>query len=125
MLAVLVDNSHRVVSRGELSRLAGLEGLSERRCDSVLVQIRRHLGPDALTTVRGPGLATGPVSAGSGARRARLIVLVERRLDGHVLAHVAGIGAPPAGRTPTVASRAVPAAAAIAPVAATSRRRQS
>ena len=55
MLAVLVENSHRVVSRGELSRLAGLEGLSERRCDSVLVQIRRHLGADTLTTVRGRG----------------------------------------------------------------------
>ena len=55
MLAVLVENSHRVVSRRELSRLAGLEGLSERRCDSVLVQIRRHLGADALTTVRGRG----------------------------------------------------------------------
>ena len=44
MLSVLLENQHRVVSRGELSRLAGLEGLSERRCDSVLVQIRRYLG---------------------------------------------------------------------------------
>ncbi|MFT3853511.1 MAG: hypothetical protein QM733_12345 [Ilumatobacteraceae bacterium] len=60
MLSVLVDNSHRVVSRGELSRLAGLEGLSERRCDSVLVQIRRLLGPGALTTVRGRGWRLDP-----------------------------------------------------------------
>ena len=60
MLAVLLENSHRVVSRGELSRLAGLEGLSERRCDSVLVQIRRHLGADALTTVRGRGWRLDP-----------------------------------------------------------------
>ncbi|MCU1502347.1 MAG: hypothetical protein JWM12_1701 [Ilumatobacteraceae bacterium] len=55
MLSVLVANQHRVISRGELSKLAGLEGLSERRCDSVLVQIRRHLGPGSVTTVRGRG----------------------------------------------------------------------
>jgi len=60
VLAVLLENRHRVVSRGELSRLAGLEGLSERRCDSVLVQIRRFLGPDAVTTVRGRGWRLEP-----------------------------------------------------------------
>ena len=55
MLAVLVANQHRVISRGELARLAGLDGLSERRCDSVLVQIRRYLGRDSVSTVRGRG----------------------------------------------------------------------
>ena len=55
VLSVLVANQHRVISRGELSKLAGLEGLSERRCDSVLVQIRRFLGPESVTTVRGRG----------------------------------------------------------------------
>lgn len=60
MLSVLLENQHRVVSRGELSRLAGLEGLSERRCDSVLVQIRRLLGPSAVTTVRGRGWRLDP-----------------------------------------------------------------
>ena len=60
MLSVLLENQHRVVSRGELSRLAGLEGLSERRCDSVLVQIRRSLGAAAVTTVRGRGWRLDP-----------------------------------------------------------------
>lgn len=55
VLSVLVANQHRVISRGELSKWAGLEGLSERRCDSVLVQIRRHLGRESVTTVRGRG----------------------------------------------------------------------
>ncbi len=55
MLSVLISNQHRVISRGELSKLAGLEGLSERRCDSVLVQIRRYLGSESVTTVRGRG----------------------------------------------------------------------
>ena len=60
MLSVLIDNHHRVVSRGELARLAGLAGLSERRCDSVLVQIRRVLGPESVTTVRGRGWRLDP-----------------------------------------------------------------
>ncbi len=60
MLSVLVANHHRVVSRGELSKLAGLDGLSERRCDSVLVQIRRYLGSAAVTTVRGRGWRLDP-----------------------------------------------------------------
>ena len=69
MLSVLVSHHHRVISRGELSKLAGLEGLSERRCDSVLVQIRRHLGPESVTTVRGRGwrLAPGHIAAAKAA----------------------------------------------------------
>lgn len=55
MLAVLVANRGRVVGRRELSRRAGLADLSERRCDSVLVSIRRILGPDSLITVRSRG----------------------------------------------------------------------
>lgn len=55
MLAVLLANRGRVVSRRELARQAGMAELSERRCDSVLVGIRRLLGADALITVRSRG----------------------------------------------------------------------
>ncbi len=55
MLAVLVANRRRVVGRRELSRAAGLAELSERRCDSVLVGVRRMLGPDSIVTVRSRG----------------------------------------------------------------------
>jgi DNA-binding winged helix-turn-helix (wHTH) protein len=65
VLSVLVANHHRVVSRGELARLAGLAGLSERRCDSVLVQIRRALGPGSVTTVRGRGWRLSETALGA------------------------------------------------------------
>ena len=55
MLAVLLANHHRVVGRLELTRHAGLAGLSQRRCDSVLVGVRRLLGADSVVTVRSRG----------------------------------------------------------------------
>jgi hypothetical protein len=55
VLAVLVANRRRVVGRRELARAAGLAELSERRCDSVLVGVRRLLGPDSIVTVRSRG----------------------------------------------------------------------
>jgi hypothetical protein len=55
VLAVLVANRNRVIGRRELSRQAGFTELSERRCDSVLVGLRRVLGHDAIITVRGRG----------------------------------------------------------------------
>lgn len=55
VLAVLVANHRRVVGRRELARQAGLAELSERRCDSVLVGVRRLLGPDSIITVRSRG----------------------------------------------------------------------
>ena len=55
MLAVLVANCGRVVGRRELARLAGMADLNQRRCDSVLVGVRRTLGPDSIVTVRSRG----------------------------------------------------------------------
>ena len=55
MLNVLLVNRGRVISRRELARRAGLANLSERRCDSLLVAIRRALGPDSVLTVRSRG----------------------------------------------------------------------
>ena len=55
VLTVLVEHHRRVVGRRELARLAGLADLSNRRCDSVLVDLRRVLGPDSIITGRGRG----------------------------------------------------------------------
>lgn len=55
MLAVLYENRRRVVGRRELARAAGLAELNQRRCDSVLVGVRRMLGPDSIITVRSRG----------------------------------------------------------------------
>ena len=55
MLAVLVANRNRVVGRRELARQAGLAELNQRRCDSVLVGVRRQLGPESILTVRSRG----------------------------------------------------------------------
>lgn len=55
MLSVLLANRGRVISRRDLARRAGLIGLSERRCDSLLVSIRRALGPNSVRTVRSRG----------------------------------------------------------------------
>ena len=55
VLDVLLVNRGRVISRRELARRAGLADLSERRCDSLLVAIRRALGPKSVRTVRSRG----------------------------------------------------------------------
>ena len=55
MLAVLYANRQRVVGRRELARAAGLAELNQRRCDSVLVGVRRLLGHDSIVTVRSRG----------------------------------------------------------------------
>ena len=62
VLAALLANRGRVLSRRELARQAGLADLSERRCDSVLVGLRRHLGGDAIITVRSRGWMLSPAA---------------------------------------------------------------
>lgn len=55
MFQVLADNTGRVLSRQELARRAGLADLSSRRCDSLIVGIRRGVGHDRVRTVRRRG----------------------------------------------------------------------
>jgi DNA-binding response OmpR family regulator len=52
---VLEDHAGRVLSRSEIARRAGLADLSPRRCDSLIVGIRRHLGAERVRTVRRRG----------------------------------------------------------------------
>jgi DNA-binding response OmpR family regulator len=74
VLNVLLVNRGRVISRRELARRAGLADLSERRCDSLLVAIRRALGPKSVLTVRSRGwmLSDEAVDAAS-------VLLADRR----------------------------------------------
>lgn len=60
MVEVLLANRHRVLGRRELARLSGVAGLNERRCDSLLVDVRRALGTDAVVTVRSRGWMLSP-----------------------------------------------------------------
>lgn len=52
---VLHENSGRVLSRHEIARAAGIGELSERRCDALIVGVRRALGADRVRTVRRRG----------------------------------------------------------------------
>jgi two-component system OmpR family response regulator len=62
VLQALLDCRGRVVSRRELARLAGIADLNDRRCDSLLVSIRKVLGADTIRTVRGRGWMLVPVA---------------------------------------------------------------
>lgn len=52
---VLRENSGRVLSRHEIARAAGIGELSDRRCDSLIVGVRRAVGPERVRTVRRRG----------------------------------------------------------------------
>jgi DNA-binding response OmpR family regulator len=52
---VLASEPNRVHTRHEIARAAGISDLNQRRCDSLIVGIRRVLGSDRLITVRRRG----------------------------------------------------------------------
>ncbi len=54
VLEALEADRGRVLGRAELARRAGLDALSARRVDAVLVGLRRHVGAE-LVTVRSRG----------------------------------------------------------------------
>jgi DNA-binding winged helix-turn-helix (wHTH) protein len=54
VLRVLVDRSGKITSRDDLNKLAGLNG-SQRRCEAVLVNLRKALGDGAIVTIRRRG----------------------------------------------------------------------
>lgn len=60
MLAALLEARGRVLARQELARRAGLSATSARRCDAVLVGLRRVLGSGVLHNVRGRGWRVDP-----------------------------------------------------------------
>ena len=53
--SVLAENAGRVLSRSELARAVGIADLSDRRCDSLIVGVRRALGSSRVRTVRRRG----------------------------------------------------------------------
>ena len=52
---VLVNHAGKVISRSEIAREAGISNLNARRCDSLIVGIRRCVGADRIVTVRRRG----------------------------------------------------------------------
>ena len=52
---VLAAHSGRVLSRNEIARRAGIADLSDRRCDAIIVGIRRRIGHERVRTVRRRG----------------------------------------------------------------------
>ena len=54
VLRVLVERSGKITSRDDLNKLAGLSG-SQRRCEAVLVNLRKALGDGAIVTIRRRG----------------------------------------------------------------------
>lgn len=52
---VLAAGPNRVMTRLEIARAAGITDLNQRRCDSLIVGIRRVVGAERLITVRRRG----------------------------------------------------------------------
>jgi len=48
-------STRKVLSRAQLARAAQLDGQSDRRCDSILVGLRKLLPPGAIRNVRARG----------------------------------------------------------------------
>lgn len=63
VLTVLYDGIGRVHSRWELARRVGIADRHERRCDAVVVELRKRLGSDAIVTVRSRGWMLDPSAA--------------------------------------------------------------
>ena len=55
LLDALARGGGRVMGRRELCRRVGLARHHPRRCDSLVVPLRKALGPGAIVTVRGRG----------------------------------------------------------------------
>jgi DNA-binding response OmpR family regulator len=61
---VLVGHTGKVISRNEIAREAGISNLNARRCDSLIVGIRRCVGADRIVTVRRRGWMMVPAVGG-------------------------------------------------------------
>lgn len=68
---VLRDHQGRVIGRRELARRAGLSDLGVRRCDAIIVGIRRVVGAERVVTVRRRGWMLTADDAYEKRRRAR------------------------------------------------------
>lgn len=61
VLRVLVERAGKVTDRVSLNKLAGLTG-TPRRCETILVTLRRALGDEAIVTVRRRGWMLDPAA---------------------------------------------------------------
>jgi two-component system response regulator MtrA len=65
ILAAMMDDPGRVLSRRRLLALAGREAAGDRAADVYIAQLRAKIGPAAMIrTVRGAGYAMDPVQGG-------------------------------------------------------------
>ena len=61
---VLAEHAGKVMSRSDIARAAGISNLNVRRCDSLIVGIRRCVGADRIVTVRRRGWMMVPAVGG-------------------------------------------------------------